>query len=101
MTQTETRTDPRTRLAPMYRVLVHNDDVTSMDFVVRILVEVFSRSFVDSVKIMWEAHTGSVAHVETVPLETAEFHADKAHSLARVRKYPLIFTIEPEELRIP
>jgi ATP-dependent Clp protease adaptor protein ClpS len=97
-TQPTTVPEQKTRLAPMVRVLIHNDDVTPMDFVVRILVEVFNRSFVDSVKIMREAHTGAVAHVETVPLETAEFHVDKAHSLSRTQHFPLTFTIEPEAL---
>ena len=86
-----------TRLAPMHRVLIHNDDVTPMDFVVRVLRSIFSLALGSAVKVMWEAHTSGVAHVVTEPLERAEFHVDQARSLSRGRGWPLTFSIEPEE----
>ncbi|MBI3724399.1 ATP-dependent Clp protease adaptor ClpS [bacterium] len=85
-----------TRLAPRYRVLVHNDDVTPMDFVVGILRSVFGLSVAQSVAVMLRAHTGSVAHVTTLALEEAEVRCEKAHGLARAKRYPLTFTYEPE-----
>ena len=90
----ETREEPR--LAPLYRVLIHNDDVTPMDFVVHVLQEVFKLGSFRSRRIMLEAHREGVAHVVTEPLERAEFHVDQARSLARPRGYPLSFSIEPE-----
>ena len=97
---TQTVTEPvagsETKLAPLYRVLIHNDDVTPMDFVVRVLAEIFHLDATRSISIMWEAHTKGVAHVVTEPLEQAEFHVDQARSLSRARKYPLTFSIEPE-----
>ncbi len=89
--------DKKTRLSPMYRVLIHNDDVTPMDFVVRILREIFEKDLPSSIEIMMEAHVSGVALVEVVPLERAEFLVDQAHSKARAAKYPLTFTYEPEE----
>lgn len=86
-----------TRWAPLYRVLIHDDDVTPMDFVVRVLQEIFKLGFFRSCRIMLEAHKGGVAHVVTEPLERAEFHVDQARSLARPRGYPLSFSIEPED----
>jgi ATP-dependent Clp protease adaptor protein ClpS len=96
---TETRATPesKTRLAPLYRVLLHNDDVTPMDFVVRVLQEVFKLGFFQAGRIMLEAHRTGLAHVVTEPLEAAEFHVDQARSLARPRGYPLSLSIEPEE----
>lgn len=91
----ETITDET--LAPMYRIILHNDDVTPMDFVVMILMAEFERDLQTAVKIMWEAHTGGTAYVMTCGLEEAELRVDRAHSLARARKYPLTFSIEPEE----
>ena len=85
-----------TRLAPLYRVLIHNDDVTPMDFVVRVLQEIFKLDFFRAWRVMLEAHQSGVAHVVTEPLERAEFHVDQARSLARPRGYPLSFSIEPE-----
>ena len=97
---TQTVTEPvagsETKLSPLYRVLIHNDDVTPMDFVVHVLEEIFRLDAARSVEVMWEAHTKGVAHVVTEPLESAEFHVDQCRSLSRARHFPLTFTIEPE-----
>ena len=95
-TVTEPVTESETKLSPLYRVLIHNDDVTPMDFVVHILQEVFHLGLVRSAKVMWEAHTQGVAHIVTEPLEQAEFHVDQTRSLARARHYPLSLSVEPE-----
>ena len=83
-------------LAPRYRVLIHNDDVTTMAFVVRVLRTVFALDFAQSWKVMMEAHTQGVSLVAVLPLEQAEFKVEKAHSMARTAKYPLTFTYEPD-----
>jgi ATP-dependent Clp protease adaptor protein ClpS len=88
--------DSKTQLSPLYRVLIHNDDITPMDFVVRVLIEVFRLDAARSVDVMMEAHTRGVAHVVTEPLEQAEFHVDQTRSLSRARHLPLTFSIEPE-----
>jgi ATP-dependent Clp protease adaptor protein ClpS len=90
-------TTPETRLAPLYRVLIHNDDVTPMDFVVFVLGDIFRLSWARSTEVMFEAHHRGVAHVVTEPLERAEFHVDQARSLSRARKFPLTFSIERED----
>jgi ATP-dependent Clp protease adaptor protein ClpS len=95
-TVTEPVTESETKLSPLYRVLIHNDDVTPMDFVIRVLAEVFHLDFSRSYGVMMEAHTKGVAHVVTEPLEQAEFHVEQTRSLSRARHYPLTFSIEPE-----
>ena len=95
--QTVPETDAETRLTPMYRVLIHNDDVTPMDFVVRVLRSIFSLDESRAMDVMFEAHHTGVAHVVTEPLERAEFHVEQARSLSRGRGWPLTFSIEPEE----
>jgi len=92
----ETVPDAKSRLTPMWRVLIHNDDVTPMDFVVHILVRIFQLSGARAEEVMWEAHRSGVAHVVTEPLERAEFHVDQARSLSRPRGWPLTFSVEPE-----
>ena len=94
--QATPETGTETRLVPMHRVLIHNDDVTPMDFVVRVLCSIFSLSEARAVEVMWEAHHSGVAHVVTEPLEKAEFHVEQARSLSRGRGWPLSFSIEPE-----
>ena len=88
-------TEERTRLAPRFRVLIHNDDQTPMDFVVVILTGVFGRPQLDAQRIMLEAHHGGVALVAVYSFEQAEYRVGRAHSLARTRKWPLTFSIEP------
>lgn len=89
-------TQAETRLAPKYRVMIHNDDVTPMDFVVEVLCVIFRKTIEEACTIMFEAHNGQVALVAVLPLEEAEFRVDRAHSQARTRKFPLTFTLEPE-----
>ncbi len=90
------RTDATPRLAPRYRVLIHNDDVTPMDFVVDVLRGVFAKEEPEAVAIMLEAHHAGVALVAVLALEQAEWRIGQAHSLARTRKFPLTFSAEPE-----
>jgi ATP-dependent Clp protease adaptor protein ClpS len=89
-------TRDQVRHAPRYRVLVHNDDVTPMDFVVQVIRTVFRKPLADAVEIMWHAHRTNIAHVDTLPLEQAEFRVDQAHSMAHTQKLPLRFSYEPE-----
>ena len=96
-TKPETEPRDKVRHAPLYRVLVHNDDVTPMDFVVQILRKQFLKAEADAIAIMLKAHTTGIAHVVSLPLEQAEFRVDQTHSLARARKFPLKLTYEPEE----
>jgi len=88
------KTTPRN--CPMYRVLIHNDDVTPMDFVVQVLVDIFKKNLAEAGEIMFTAHETQVALVVVLPLEQAELRIDQAHSVARAAKFPLTFTSEPE-----
>lgn len=76
--------------------MVHNDDVTSIDFVISILTGVFALGPLAATRITLEAHRTGVAHVVTLPLEEAEARIEKAHGLARPKRYPLTFTCEPD-----
>ena len=94
--QWATEVKDQVRQAPQCRVLIHNDDVTPMDFVVCVLLEVFKKNEADAIEIMLTAHSTGVALVAVLPLEEAELRVDQAHSMARTAKYPLTFTCEPE-----
>jgi ATP-dependent Clp protease adaptor protein ClpS len=74
----------------LYRVLLHNDDVNTMDHVVRSLIKVFGFSEEAAASIMIEAHNNGVALCAVEPLERAELHRDQLISLS------LSSTIEPE-----
>jgi len=92
----DTPPEAETQLDPPYRVLIHNDDFTPMDFVTRVLVSVFELSRMDATRIMLTAHLRGLAYVMTLPLEEAKYRVGKAHGIARAAGYPLTFSIEPE-----
>jgi ATP-dependent Clp protease adaptor protein ClpS len=83
-------------LEPLYRVIVHNDDVTPMDFVVNVLTNIFFVLEPDAVKIMLNAHYSGMAYVQTLPKNEAENRINKAHFAAGLEGYPLHFSMEPE-----
>lgn len=84
-----------TELEKLYRVLVHNDDITPYDFVILILVRFFQLSPVDAELVTWTAHTNGIAEVAILPLREAQKRVGRSHFAASVEGYPLTFTIEP------
>lgn len=99
-TQTVPRVIPETvpeiELEPLYRVIIHNDDVTPMDFVISVLERIFFVSEADAVNIMFTAHYTGLAYVQTLPKSEAQSRIGKAHFAAGLEGYPLRFTMEPE-----
>ena len=91
---TDIRTTSESQLARRYKVLVHNDDRTPMDFVVRILTGVFRLGVEHAIEVMLEAHRSDCALVRTYGLEEAEFRVEHSHHLARTQGFPLTFSIE-------
>jgi len=83
---------PRTinEILPPYQVILHNDDVHAMDFVIRALLRsIPSMGLVKATKIMLEAHQLGQARVTVCPKELAELFRE------RLQSYGLIATIEP------
>jgi ATP-dependent Clp protease adaptor protein ClpS len=88
--------DQKTELEPLYRVLIHNDDLTPMDFVTHILVTIFLIGYPEAVEIMLSAHNQGMAVVQVLPKAEAEKRINKAHFAAGLEAYPLHFSMEPE-----
>ena len=80
----------------LYKVLLHNDDFTTMDFVVFILQYVFNRTDAEAIVIMLKVHNEGLGIAGTYPYEIAEMKANKAMNLAKAREYPLLCTVEEE-----
>ncbi|HXD12238.1 MAG TPA: ATP-dependent Clp protease adaptor ClpS [Anaerolineales bacterium] len=85
-----------TELEPLYRVVIHNDDITPMDFVVDILKNLFYLANDRAADIMLTAHVYGSAYVQTLPRSEAQKRIDKAHFAANNAGYPLHFSMEPE-----
>jgi len=81
---------------PLYRVIVHNDEVTPMDFVVHVLTRIFALLQPDAVEVMFTAHYHGEAVVQILPKSEAEKRINKAHFAAGVEGYPLHFSLETE-----
>lgn len=78
--------------APMYRVLLHNDPVNTMEYVIQSLIEVLpSLSEPQAMNIMMEAHNNGTGLVTICALEPAEFYCESLLSKG------LTSTIEPDE----
>lgn len=94
----EVLTESETRLEKpkLFKVLLHNDDFTTMEFVVFILKHVFMRSDAEAVTIMLKVHNEGVGVAGTYPFEVAQMKKDKAVNLARSHEYPLLCTIDEE-----
>ena len=81
---------------PLYRVLIHNDDITPMDFVMHVLTTIFFVPNPNAAHIMYTAHLNGMAYVQTLPKPEAKKRISKAHFAARLKGYPLQFSMEPE-----
>ena len=79
-----------------YCVLLHNDDYTSMEFVVRVLVDIFKKPPKDAVEIMFNVHRQGVGRAGVYPKAIAETKVGQVHDLAREHGYPLRCSVEPE-----
>lgn len=87
---------PKTRTPRLYRVLLHNDDFTSMEFVVDILVRHFDRTPTEAAQIMLQAHQRGIGVAGTYTRDEAETRIVSATTDAEAAGYPLLVTMEPE-----
>ncbi|MDW7711406.1 MAG: ATP-dependent Clp protease adaptor ClpS [Deferrisomatales bacterium] len=79
----------------LYRVLLHNDDYTTMEFVVEVLMGVFHRTEKEAIEIMLHIHRRGVGEAGVYPREVAESRVAKVSRLAREAEFPLLCTMEP------
>ena len=94
---TETRKKEKLQKPRMYKVLLHNDNYTTRDFVVAVLREVFHRSETDAVRIMLHVHHNGVGVAGVYTYEVAETKIRLVEQLAREHEFPLRLTMEPED----
>lgn len=77
-----------------YNVIMHNDDFTSMEFVVMVLIEVFNKDRVSAEKLMLTVHRTGRAAVGSYPYDIAVTKTEKALSMARAEGFPFRMTVE-------
>jgi len=86
--------ETETTEAPLYDIIIHNDDTTPMDFVIHILNTIFSIPNPNAANIMYTAHLNGEAYVQTLPKLEAQRRVGKARFAARLQSYPLEFSIK-------
>ena len=79
-----------------FKVLLHNDHYTSMEFVVEILSTIFYKSEAESVQIMLNVHEKGTGVAGIYPASIAETKIENVHQSAEANGFPLRCTMEPE-----
>lgn len=80
----------------MWQVILHNDDVTPMDFVIQALIEIFHMTANTATEVMMNIHNNGSGVAGVYTYEIAEEKATHTITVARQNRYPLCVTIEPE-----
>ena len=79
---------------PMYKIVMWDDNVTTMEFVIRVLINLIGKEYSTAEKLMYEIHLKGAATVATMPLEQAEFKVEQIHCAAAMEEFPFTCTVE-------
>lgn len=85
---------PQLKEPAMYRVLMHNDDFTPMEFVVAVLETFFSMDRIRATNVMYEVHTAGKAICGIFSRDVAETKVDQVMEYARRHDHPLLCSVE-------
>jgi len=83
--------DVQVKKPRMYKVILHNDHYTTMDFVVEVLVTIFHKNNMEATELMLQVHRNGFG---VYTYDIAQTKAGQVHTLARQREFPLKCTVE-------
>ena len=89
-----TETEKKVKKPPLYKVLLHNDDYTTKEFVVQVLQYVFHRENTEAIQIMLHVHKKGIGVAGVYTYELAETKVALVEGLAQKNEYPLKCTME-------
>ena len=95
--QTKEKTRTNIREPKHYRVIMHNDDFTSMEFVVEILIDIFKKDTLEAERLMLMVHESGRAAVGTYPYDIAATKVNSALSRAKAEGFPFRMTLEEDK----
>jgi ATP-dependent Clp protease adaptor protein ClpS len=84
----------KTEEPPLFKVLLHNDDYTTMEFVVRVLQAVFNMPEDQAIQVMLNVHVRGVGVAGIFTYEVAEMKVARTTAMAREQEFPLLCTME-------
>lgn len=90
----KTDSEQKTGLPPLYKILMHNDDYTTMEFVVNVLESIFHLPPTEANRIMLNIHLKGFGVCGTYPYDIAETKVHQVHALAKSEGYPLKCSLE-------
>ncbi len=86
----------KTQKPPLYKVILHNDDYTTKEFVVMVLQSIFHKSDTDANRIMLHVHNSGIGVAGVYPYQIAETKVMQTMQLAKRFEFPLQLSLEPE-----
>jgi len=92
----ESRSEEKVEQPPLFKVVLHNDDYTTMEFVVWVLESIYNMSEEQAIQVMLNVHLRGTGIAGIYTYEVAEMKIEKTTSLAREHEFPLLATLEPE-----
>lgn len=95
-TLAESRSDQKLEQPRLWRVLLHNDDYTTQDFVVWVLETVFHKGTAEAFDIMLSVHRSGMGIAGVYTHDVAETKLKTTRQLAEEHEFPLLVTMEPE-----
>ncbi len=95
---TKTKGKPKLQPPSLWKVVLHNDDYTSQDFVVFVLTAIFHKPESEATRIMLAVHRQGKGIAGLYTRDVAETKITQVRALAEQREYPLLCTIEPESV---
>jgi ATP-dependent Clp protease adaptor protein ClpS len=96
-TLTDSRTDQKVQPPRLWRVLLHNDDYTTQDFVVWVLESIFNKPRAEAFAIMLSVHRSGLGLAGVYTHDVAETKLKATRQAAEEHEFPLLVTMEPEE----
>ena len=96
-TQFEEQVEVRERVAPLCRVICHDDPLTTMEFVMHVFMDQFRMTYDRATDRMLTVHEKGAAVIAHYPKSLAEKRVARAKGLARANGFPLTFSIEEDD----
>lgn len=93
----DTLVQERVKRPPLYRVLLHNDDFTTRDFVVMVLVRYFYKPHEEATRIMLDVHVKGMGVAGVYPRDIAASKVEQVERHARQQEMPLRLSMEPDD----
>ena len=86
--------EEKTEEPPLFKVLLHNDDYTTMDFVVHVLESIFNMPEDQAIQVMLNVHVKGIGVAGVYTYEVAEMKVARTTAVAREQEFPLLCTME-------